>query len=97
MPAAAQIIKLSDRQRPESLKYARPKYAKRLKDEGECLMTMRLEMYKRDTYALAEAVGVSVACIYAIQSGRTKWPRPKTFFGLLNELGLEIHLIKTHK
>lgn len=71
----------------------RPKYAKKLNNEDEALMVLRHAMYATDTETLAKKVGVSQSCIYAIQSGRTKWPRPKTFFGLLRTLDLEMHLV----
>lgn len=71
----------------------KPKYAKRLANEDETLMVLRLAMYGRPTDQLAKDVGVTSSCIYSIQSGRTKWPRPNTFFGLLRALELEMHLI----
>lgn len=72
---------------------AKPKYAKRLDNEDAAMNVLRLAMYAYDTSDLSKKVGVSQSCIYAIQSGRTKWPRPNTFFGLLRTLDLEMHLI----
>lgn len=60
----------------------------------EAMSVLRLEMYNWHHEYLAEQVGVSVSCIMAIRSGRTKWPRPHTFFGLLRVLGLAMYLKK---
>lgn len=70
----------------------RPKYARRfgLRDADAVMNVLRREMYEWGYKELAKEVGVSPACIMAIRSGRTKWPRPKTFFGLLEALDLEL-------
>lgn len=70
-----------------------PSYFKKLTNADAAMNVLRLEMYKHDYKALAEKVGVSKGCIMAIRSGRTKWPRPNTFFGLLRELDLEMYLV----
>lgn len=59
--------------------------------DGEAAMTIiRNEIYGKDPVTLAAKVGVSESCIYAIRAGRTKWPRPTTFFQLLYVLDLEM-------
>lgn len=37
---------------------------------------------------LAEQIGVSIGCLYAIKNQKTKWPRWNTFQKLLPKLGL---------
>lgn len=95
MQANTNVIPLDAK--PSKPTSQRPKYAKRLNNEDEALTVLRLAMYTYDTTKLAKTVGVSAGCIYAIQSGRTKWPRPNTFFGLLRALDLEMHLIPRGK
>lgn len=51
---------------------------------------VRRHMYGHDHKELASRCGVSVSCIFAIRSGRTKWPRATTFFMLLYVLDLEL-------
>ena len=58
----------------------------------QAMNVLRLHMHSIRATDLAKEVGVSPACIYSIKSGRTKWPRPKTFFALLDQFGLEMHL-----
>lgn len=53
---------------------------------------LRMKMHEWHHEELSKRVGVSVSCIMAIRSGRTKWPRPATFFGLLDALDLEMVL-----
>ena len=59
---------------------------------NDAMNVLRMKMYEYDTQSLADTVGVSKSCIYAIQRGTTKWPRPNTFFGLLDALDLEMIL-----
>lgn len=40
-----------------------------------------------DPALLAIRVGVSTSCIYAIRSGKTKWPRKETLFSICRVLG----------
>jgi hypothetical protein len=54
---------------------------------------LRLKMYHWHPTDLAEVCGVSVACIYAIRSNRTKWPRGETLFAILAALDIELILI----
>jgi hypothetical protein len=58
----------------------------------DAMQMLRMAMYEWDATALAHQVGVSKSCIMAIRSGRTKWPRPATFFGLLDALDMEMVL-----
>lgn len=60
----------------------------------DAMNVIRLEMYKHDLAGLADIIGVTESCLYSIRSGRTIWPRPKTFFGLVNALGLRMYLVK---
>ena len=68
-------------------------YQKRLPDADAAMSVLRKEMQKHHAANLADRVGVSDSCIYAIQSGRTKWPRPATFFNLIEELQLDLYLV----
>jgi DNA-binding Xre family transcriptional regulator len=54
---------------------------------------LRLRMYTWNALDLAEATGVSVACIHSIKSGRTKWPRGKTLFAILEALDIDLLLV----
>jgi DNA-binding phage protein len=47
-----------------------------------------------DMIELAQEVGLSASTLFAIRSGRTKWPRHNTIFSLINALGLEMVLQK---
>lgn len=81
-------------QMPSQPKPKVPSYGKNLRSAEEAMQVLRMEIYKWDHKKLAEAVGVSSSCIMAIRSGRTQWPRPKTFFGLLEALDLDMLLVK---
>lgn len=59
----------------------------------DVMNAIRVRMYAYETEWLADEVGVSKGCIMAIRSGRTLWPRPKTFFGLLRVLDLKVAII----
>lgn len=87
------VIALAD----DKPRQKRATYAKKLIDADAAMHVLRMEMYKHEYKTLAEKVGVSTSCIMAIRSGRTKWPRPHTFFGLLRELELEMYLIPKHR
>ena len=56
------------------------------------MFVLRNEMYEYDLDDLAAEIGRSKSCLYAIRSGRTKWPRGDTFFALVKALGLEVVL-----
>jgi hypothetical protein len=46
-----------------------------------------------DTYnKIGEKCGVSGSTIQHIASRQTKWPRPSTFFGILNHYGIKLEL-----
>lgn len=70
-----------------------PRYADRLPNAEAAMNVLRREMYAWDYKELAAQVGVSYSCIMAIRSGRTAWPRPKTFFNLLDVLQLDLYII----
>lgn len=54
---------------------------------------VRTRMYEFTVSDLADEIGVSKSCIYAIRRGTTSWPRGATFFGLLKALDLAFVLI----
>ena len=72
-------------------------YQKRLANADAVMNTLRMAMYGMHYKDLAEKVGVSYACIMAIRSGRTAWPRPKTFFNLIDVLELDLYLVPRKK
>lgn len=66
-------------------------------DTAEALtVRLRREMYHYDPKDLAEAAGVTVGTIYAIRSGRTKWPRGTTLFPILRAMGYVLVLRKSN-
>lgn len=76
------VVKLEDQRKPS---YTRIK-------NGEAAMTeLRKRMYGEDLHTMANYVGVSVSCLYAIRAGRTKWPRETTIFCLMEALDLEMY------
>lgn len=70
-----------------------PHYGRKLTDADKAMYVLRRAIDGRNIYDLSKEVGVSASCLYAISSGRTKWPRPNTFFGLLRALDLEMYLV----
>lgn len=58
----------------------------------DVMQALRLRMYNYDVADLAEYMGVSKSCVYAIRNGKTKWPRGDTLFALLNALDVELRL-----
>lgn len=72
----------------------KPSYTRKLKNSEQVMNTIRWEMYHHYPIDLAHGTGKSVACIYAIRSGRTAWPRGDTFFALIDYLGLRMRLEK---
>lgn len=72
----------------------KPKWTERYRNAEKAMSFLRQEMYKYDYKELAKEVGVSTSCIMAIRSGRTKWPRHTTFFGLLTALDLDMLLVR---
>ena len=73
---------------------AKASYAYKLRNADEAMNVLRVAMHTWDYKDLAKHVGVSNSCIMSVRSGRTKWPRPHTFFGLLEALELEMHLVQ---
>lgn len=73
----------------------RRSYRTQLKGAEAAMSTIRWEMHNHYPRDLADEVGCSVSCIYAIRSGRTKWPRHHTFFRLCDYLGLKLYLEKS--
>lgn len=69
-------------------------YSAKIANADQAMNKLRIEMYHYDIEKMAEHIGVSTACLYAVRGGRTKWPRPKTFFGLVEYLEFDMHLIK---
>ena len=69
-----------------------PSY-KGIKNAEDAMTVIRTAIYNHgDPEQLANYIGVSKSCIFAIRAGRTKWPRQTTFFALLNALDLEMVL-----
>ena len=60
----------------------------------DAMNIIRIEMHGIHPDDLAGMVGVRASTIRAIRSGRTKWPRAATFFGLLGALGYRMELVK---
>ena len=60
--------------------------------DEQVMNDLRLRMYNYKPKELAEMLGVSVSCVYALKSGRTKWPRGKTLFALLEALDIKLRL-----
>lgn len=58
----------------------------------DAMQILRERMYDYHIDDLVRATGCSKACLYAIRANRTAWPRPHTFFRLLDVLGLEMIL-----
>jgi len=73
---------------------AKPSYANKCANADDAMSVIRTEMYAWEIETMAEDVGVSQACLYAIRRGATKWPRQKTFFSLINYLDLTMMLVK---
>jgi hypothetical protein len=63
-----------------------------IRDAEAAMTIVRTAMHSFHYAELAESVNVSVSCILAVRSGRTKWPRSHTFFGLLRVLNLEMQI-----
>lgn len=62
----------------------------------EALMdALRHELYaQEDLERLANRIGVHKSTLFAIRSGRTKWPRHTTMLTLIHALGFELWLMK---
>lgn len=60
------------------------------KTRAALMHEVRSEMYKYEPWWLAGVTGVSLSTVYAIRSGRTKWPRWNTLLPLLRAMRMEI-------
>jgi len=58
--------------------------------------TLRLRIFSSQlTYDyLAEKAGCTESTIQRLASGKTRWPRPATLFGLLNAIDLRLALVE---
>lgn len=74
-----------------------PYYSKDVRCAEDAMQALRMRMHTVHPEDLATAIGVTASTIRAIRSGRTKWPRPATFFGLVNYLGMMIVLTERRK
>lgn len=74
-------------------KIVAPAYTARLRNAESVMNTLRDRMHGMHYRDLAEKVGVSASTIMAVRSGRTKWPRPNTFFSLLDVLHLDLMIV----
>lgn len=65
-----------------------------IKDRAALMDVLRRDLYNQDLEMLSVRIGVSVSCLYAIRSGRTKWPRHTTLLTLIHVLGYELWLVR---
>ena len=65
-----------------------------IKDRAALMDVLRRDRYGHDLDLLSIKIGVSKSCLYAIRSGRTKWPRHTTLLTLIHVLGYELWLVK---
>jgi hypothetical protein len=72
------------------LKTYRKGTARKVTVAPEAMNLLRTRLYEHHPSDVAEDTGLCMGTIYAIRSGRTIWPRPGTFFALLEYLGLEL-------
>ena len=82
------------RSRKKSITRSRKKKSTTYAVSEQVMYDLRMKMHEWYPKDLAEEMNVSVACVYAIRSGRTKWPRGKTFFALVDALGLQFVLVE---
>ena len=68
----------------------KPVYSKRLQNADSCMSVIRMKMYQYDIDELADDIGVTTSCLYAVRRGSTIWPRPKTFFGPINAMDMKL-------
>lgn len=67
-------------------------------DRAEIMDTVRHKLYAHgDLRELAQAIGRSERCLYAIRGGYTRWPRWETLFALLPHLGLRLVVVPAGK
>ena len=65
-----------------------------IKDRAALMDVLRRDLYNQDLVTLSIRIGVSASCLYAIRSGRTKWPRHTTLLTLIHVLGYELWLVR---
>lgn len=62
---------------------------------AEIMQEVRDALYEYgDLEGLAERVGRSARCLYAIRGGYTRWPRWETLFSLMEPLGLKLVVMR---
>lgn len=62
-------------------------------DPSLLMNIVRDRMHDWDVKALSIRSGLSTAALYALRSGRTRWPRDTSLRALLPLLGLELRLV----
>lgn len=60
----------------------------------DVMRRLRWDMHGPRAVEIAEDLNLSPGCIYAIKSGRTKWPRPATLFALLEYFGWKLEIVR---
>lgn len=66
----------------------------RVTDREALMEVVSRDLYEWDVEMLANRVGVSKSALYAIRSGRTRWPRHATLLTLIHVLGYSLWLEK---
>lgn len=64
----------------------------KLPDDAMYLLRRKLDLTTDELKDVADTIGKSLSCLYAIRSGRTKWPRGSTLFDLLNYFDMEMYI-----
>jgi hypothetical protein len=71
------------------------KRAVKVSDREALMDALRDALYaEEDIERLANRIGVHKSTLFAIRSGRTKWPRHTTMLTLIHVLGFELWLVK---
>lgn len=65
-----------------------------IKTREDLIDTLRMDLYSRELDVIASYIGVHISTLYAIRSGRTKWPRHGTLMALIQALGYHLELVK---
>lgn len=73
----------------------RNRHTNKLISGESAMFQLRMRMHEWAPKDLADQCGVGISCIYAIRSGRTKWPRDRTLFALIDALDFELRLVDT--
>lgn len=66
----------------------------KIQSREDAMEVISKDLYHHDLELLSRRIGVSKSCLYAIRSGRTKWPRHETFLTLIHVLGYELWLMR---